>query len=83
MKEYFLWDCSHVNDTEHLWWLVKIELDNGLEAIRKQAVMSHNVDSDLCHYMASLADNDYRGMNNCFVDFLDFKISTITIKSLI
>ena len=56
----FLWNCSHVNATEHIWWYVNIGSGNG--AVSQQAIIWANVDKDLCHHIESLDHDEFMFM---------------------
>ena len=54
VHEYFLFNCSLMNDTKHIWWLVKMGSGNDMV----QTITRANANPDLYLYMNSLGHNE-------------------------
>ena len=58
--EHLLWNCFQVNAKEYRWWWVNIGSGNGLvPSWRHRAIISADVDPDLCRHMTSQWDFEF------------------------
>ena len=64
--EHFMWDCSQVNVTEHLWWC-QYWFGLWFGSVRQQAITWATVDPDLCRHMAWLGQDELtKIITQCF-----------------